>query len=612
MLLLKLKKSTGQINDQRLQSMKRIISIATFATLVIFSQSSYKASLPFQLEPLLEEYSKEYYALNPLAATQEGINDYNSQLEITISEDYIRKAKALNQKYLDRLSAISKADLTASELLSLDILTYMLKSEKERLSNSLGFYRPVDQFVFSFPTRFATFGSGAGFIPFNTEKDYRNFISRMKGFQAWVDQAIANMQKGLEQKNSNPKAAMEKVPPQLKPLFEGSTQENVFYKPLLKLPANLDSASAVQLKKDYSDAIETIIKPAYKKLHDYIVADYIPKARKTSGLLDNNNGKREYELWLKHYTTSDITAETIFNLGLSEVARIRKEMDSVKTQVGFKGDLKSFFQYVRTDPKFFPFKTEQEVLDRFRSFEERMSPQLNILFNLKPKAKFEVRATEKFREAGANAQYMKASRDGKRPGIFYETVREPGKYNYFAMEGLFIHEAIPGHHYQIAIQQEAAIPEFRKAYVTSAFAEGWALYAESLGKELGMYTDPYQYLGRLNNEIERAVRLVVDAGIHYKGWSREKAIAYVLENQPVSSIEAEQRVERYMVTAGQAVSYKVGELKIIELRERAKKKLGNKFDIKEFHDEVLKDGCLPLLILERKINSWIEKKAIKQ
>ena len=207
---------------------------------------------------------------------------------------------------------------------------------------------------------------------------------------------------------------------------------------------------------------------------------------------------------------------------------------------------------------------------------------------------------------------MKASRDGKRPGIFYETVREPGKYNYFAMEGLFIHEAIPGHHYQIAIQQEAAIPEFRKAYVTSAFAEGWALYAESLGKELGMYTDPYQYLGRLNNEIERAVRLVVDAGIHYKGWSREKAIAYVLENQPVSSIEAEQRVERYMVTAGQAVSYKVGELKIIELRERAKKKLGNKFDIKEFHDEVLKDGCLPLLILERKINSWIEKKAIKQ
>lgn len=591
--------------------MKRTIVIATLALLTSFSQSSFRANPPFPLGELLEQYSKEFYALNPLVATEAGINDYNSQLEITISDDYIKKAKALNQKYLDFLRIISKTGLTASELLSIDVLTYKLKSENERWNNSLGFYRPVDQFVFSFPTKFATLGSGVGFIPFNTEKDFRNFISRIKGFQVWVDQAIANMQKGIALNNTNPRAAMEKVPPQLKPLFEGTAQENVFYKPLLNLPDNLDSASAVQLKKDYSEAIENIVRPAYKKLHDYIVADYIPKARKTSGLLDNYNGKKEYELWLKYYTTNNITAEQIFDLGLSEVARIRKEMENVKSQVGFKGDLKSFFEYVKTDPKFFPFKTEEEVLNRFRSFLDKMSPQLNRLFNLTPKAKFEVRATEKFRAAGANAQYTKPSRDGKRPGIFYEVIRDPAQYNYFAMEDVFIHEAIPGHHYQLAIQQEADIPEFRKAYTTSAFTEGWALYAESLGKELGMYTDPYQNLGRLNGEIERAVRLVVDAGIHYKGWSREKAIAYVLENQPVSSIEAEQRIERYMVTAGQAVSYKVGELKIIELRERAKKKLGNKFDIKEFHDEVLKDGCLPLIILETKINRWIESKVSK-
>jgi uncharacterized protein (DUF885 family) len=574
-----------------------------------------KTNPSIQLQSVLEQYSKEYYALNPLQATEAGINDYNSQMEINISEDYIKKAKAHNQKYLTQLAALNKKGLTSSEIVSVDMLSYKLKSENELLNNSMVFfaniYRPVDQFVFSFPTRFATLGSGAGYIPFNTEKDYRDFISRMKGFQIWVDQAIVNMQKGLEQNNSNPKAAMEKVPAQLKPLYEGAVQENVFYKPLLKLPDNIDSAAAVQLKKDYSDAIENSIKPAYKKLHDYIVTDYIPKARKTSGLLDNAKGKKEYELWLKYYTTNNITAEQIFNLGLSEVSRIRKAMDSVKTQVGFKGDLKSFFEYVKTDPKFFPFKTEEEVLDRFRSFQDKMSPQLNILFNLKPKAKFEVRATEKFRAVGANAQYMKPSRDGKRPGIFYEVVLDPAKYNYFAMEDLFIHEAIPGHHYQRAIQQEADIPEFRKAYGNSAFVEGWALYAESLGTELGMYTDPYQYLGRLNGEIERAVRLVVDAGIHYKGWSREKAIAYVLENQPVSSIEAEQRIERYMVIAGQAVSYKVGELKIIELRERSQKKLGNKFDIKEFHDEVLKDGCLPLVIFESKINKWIDGKLSK-
>lgn len=588
-------------------------SLLFIALIHIFSFQllAQKTNQPIQLESLLEQYSKDYYALHPLEATQAGINDYNNQMEITISEAYIKKAKALNQKYLNQLAVISKAGLTASELLSIDVLTYKLKSEYERLNNSLGFYRPVDQFVFSFPTRFATLGSGAGFVPFNTEKDYRDFMSRMKGFQTWVDQAIANMRKGIAQNNTNPKAAMVKVPSQLKPLFEGAVQENVFYKPLLKLPNDLDSADAVQLKKDYSDAIENIIKPAYKKLHDYIVTDYIPKARKTSGLLNNYNGKREYELWLKYYTTTNITAEQIFTLGLSEVARIRKEMETVKTQVGFKGDLKSFFDFVKSDPKFFPFKTEEEVLDRFRSFLDKMSPQLNILFNLTPRAKFEVRATEKFRAAGANAQYMQPSRDGKRPGIFYEVILDPAQYNYFSMEDLFIHEAIPGHHYQVAIQQEADIPEFRKMYWTSAFGEGWALYAESLGKELGLFTDPYQYLGRLNGEIERAVRLVVDAGIHYKGWSREKAIAYVLENQPVSAIEAEQRIERYMVTAGQAVSYKVGELKIIELRERAKKKLGNKFDIKEFHDEVLKEGSLPLIILETKINKWIESKAVK-
>ena len=584
------------------------ITLITLFSFQLFAQKKYQ---PIQLEPLLEQYSKEYYALNPLEATQAGITDYNSQLEITISDDYIKKAKALNQKYLNQLSVINKASLTASQLLSIDVLAYKLKSENERLNNSLGFYRPVDQFVFSFPTRFATLGSGAGFVPFNTEKDYRDFISRMKGFSIWVDQAIANMKKGVALNNTNPKASMVKVPAQLKPLFEGGIQDNVFYKPLLKLPTNLDSDVAVKLKKDYTETIETIIKPAYKKLHDYIATEYIPNARKTSGLLDNYKGKKEYELWLKYYTTTNITAEQIFNLGISEVARIRNEMEAVKTQVGFKGDLKSFFEYVKTDPKFFPFKTEEEVLDRFRSFLDKMSPQLKSLFNLTPKAKFEVRATEKFRAAGANAQYMQPSRDGKRPGIFYEVIRDPAQYNYFSMEDLFIHEAIPGHHYQVAIQQEAEIPEFRKVYWTSAFGEGWALYAESLGKELGMFTDPYQYLGRLNGEIERAVRLVVDAGIHYKGWSREKAIAYVLDNQPVSAIEAEQRIERYMVTPGQAVSYKIGELKIIELRESAKEKLGNKFDIKEFHDEVLKDGCLPLIILETKINRWLESKAAK-
>lgn len=573
-------------------------------------QSAESLNNSFELGPLLDQYSKEYYKLHPLSATANGVNDYNDRLEMNLTQEYVEQSIKFNQKYLDTLSKIDFNQLEQSERLTMDVLKYRLETTINGLNAKLGFYRPVDQFVFSFPQRFATLGSGTGYIPFKTLQDYQNFISRMEAFALWVDQAILNMETGLELGNSNPKAAMLKVPDQLKPLFEGDTRNNIFYKPLLNLPEYLDSLTAEKLRIEYTSAIENIVKPTYKKLHDYLVLEYIPSARESTGLLDNANGESEYQLWLEYYTTTDITADEIFELGLSEVARIRSEMDSLKQSIGFVGDLNAFFKYVKTDPKFFPFKTEKEVLDRYRSFEERMSPQLDKLFNLRPKAGFEIRATEKFREAGANAQYMRASRDGTRPGVFYETVRNPLKYNYIDMESLFIHEAIPGHHYQIAIQQEADISEFQKSYALSAFGEGWALYAESLGQQLGMYTDPYQYLGRLNNEMERAVRLVVDTGMHHKGWSREKAIDYVLANQPVTALVAEQRIERYMVTPGQAVSYKVGEQKIISLRDKAKKQLGDKFDIKEFHDKVLEDGRLPLLILEQKIDHWIKSKSL--
>lgn len=585
--------------------MNKLILASLIILFTFGCSSTREQNKEVDLNGIFTQFAHDNYALNPLLATENNVHDYNDQLSIDISEAYLKKAIALDTRYLDTLSTINYDSLTDAEKLSVDILKYQLSIHHERLINRYGFYTPVDQFVFSFPQRFAVLGSGAGYIPFKDEQDYRNFISRMESFPEWIDQSINNMQSGLELHFTNPRASMEKVPAQLKPLFETEVENHIFYKPLQNLPETIDSVARVKLMVDYTNAIETHIKPAYKKLNDFLVETYIPNTRTTTGLLDNSNGKAEYAFWLKYYTTTNITADEIFDLGLREVTRIRHEMDSIRQSVGFKGDLPAFFQYVKTNPKFFPFKTEEDVLNRFRTFEARMEPQLNRLFNLRPKASFEVKATEKFREAGSNAQYMRPSRDGKRPGIFYETVRDPLKYNYFSMEGLFIHEAIPGHHYQVAIQQESDIPEFRKSYWTSAFGEGWALYAESLGTDLGMYTDPYQYMGRLNNEIERAVRLVVDAGMHHKGWTREKSIAYVLENQPVSETEAIQRIERYMVVPGQAVSYKVGELKILALREKAKQSLEDKFDIRDFHDQVLKDGSLPLTILEKQIDQWI-------
>jgi len=584
-----------------------ILSCLTFA----LSCSTAKEEVQVDINGILDQYSADNYALNPLSATANGINDYNDQLAIDIGDEHIKQSIALNNKYLDTLMVISYNSLSESDKLSFDLLQYKLEMDNEYLNNKyIWISRPVNQFVTSFPQKFALMASGTSFIPFNNEQDYRNFMERMKAYAKWTDQAIENMQSGLELKNTNPRSAMLKVPAQLKPLYEKEPSENTLYRPLKNMPEAMDSSTRAQLESDYTHALETYLIPSYKRMNEFLENTYIPNARETTGLLDNANGEEEYSYLLRKSTTTNISADSVYKLGLSEVARIRKEMDSIRVITGFEGDLSAFLNFIRTGEQFFPFTTAEEVLDRYRSFETRMEPQLKKLFNTRPKTKFEVRAVEKFREAGSNAQYMRPARDGSRPGIFYETVRDPLKYNAFEMEGIFIHEAIPGHHYQIATQYEADIIEFRKTYFAGAYSEGWALYAESLGVELGMYKDPYQYMGRLNNEMERAVRLVVDAGMHAKGWTREEAIAYVLENQPITPLVAEQRIERYMVWPGQATSYKIGELKIIQLREKAKKELGEQFDIREFHDEILKDGAMPLTLLESKIDRWIERKSL--
>jgi uncharacterized protein (DUF885 family) len=279
----------------------------------------------------------------------------------------------------------------------------------------------------------------------------------------------------------------------------------------------------------------------------------------------------------------------------------------VKNKVGFKGDLKSFFNHVRDLDELIPFDKPSQVIDNFNRIHKEMTPQVNSLFGLQPKTPFEVRRTEAFREASASAEYNPGSLDGTRPGIFYVPIPNIKEYNYFSDEDLFLHEAIPGHHFQISLQQEnTSLPSFRKILWYSAYGEGWALYSESLGEELGLYKDPYQYFGMLSAEMHRAIRLVVDTGIHTKGWSREKAIQYSLDNEAESEASITSEIERYMANPGQALSYKIGQLKIRELRNRAEKRLGDKFDIKIFHERILESGCIPLKLLEEKINNWIE------
>ncbi|MBC7904990.1 MAG: DUF885 domain-containing protein [Gemmatimonadaceae bacterium] len=584
-----------------------------FLAFIVFSFSQIAAQQSTDsphLQSITSNYWKEFLGMNPLTATGAGVLTYNDQLEITIGRTYINQSKALATRYLDSANRLQAKRLTPKDQLVLKIFQFSLKRDLEgiaiNLSNGRPIYRPVDQFVFSFLTAFASLGSGTGAVPFKTVKDYDDWLKRQKTFAQWVDTAIMRMNEGIRLGNTNPKASMLKVPQQLKPLFDLPADSSIFYKPITSIPVAFSEEEKKRLTNEYRKSIDEVIRPAYKRMHDYLVGTYIPAARNSSGLLDNAGGKEEYRYFINYWATSPMDPEKIFDLGIREVARIRKEMDSVRIVTGFKSDLPAFFEYVKTDPKFFPFATQEEVLERFGSFKAKLQPAISRMFDLLPKADFEIRATEKFREVGANAQYKRGAPDGSRKGVFYEVIPEAKKYNASYMETLFLHEAIPGHHFQVALQQEMEAPEFMKSAFFGAFSEGWGLYAETLGKEMGMYTDPYQYLGRLNADMERSVRLVVDVGLHYKGWTREKAIGYILENQPLTRDIAEQRIERYMVVPAQALSYKIGEQKILELRKLAQERLGSKFRIQDFHNQVLKDGAMPLSILDAKIRTWID------
>ena len=337
--------------------------------------------------------------------------------------------------------------------------------------------------------------------------------------------------------------------------------------------------------------------------------EYLPQGRDSSGIDVFEDGSHYYDYSIKLYTTTEMSADEIHQLGLKEVAKISSEMEIVKNKVGFKGDLKSFFNHVRGLDELIPFDKPSQVIDNFNRIHKEMTPQVNSLFGLQPKTPFEVWRTESFREASASAEYNPGSLDGTRPGIFYVPIPNIKEYNYFSDEDLFLHEAIPGHHFQISLQQEnTELPEFLHPESLGVFVEGWALYAESLGKELGIYEDPIQYFGMLSMEMHRAIRLVVDTGIHSKGWTREQAIQYSLENEAESEASITSEIERYMANPGQALSYKIGQLKIMELRNRAEEVLGANFDIKEFHQEVLQTGCIPLAILEEQIDQWIKSK----
>ncbi|KAA5539362.1 DUF885 domain-containing protein [Adhaeribacter rhizoryzae] len=582
-----------------------LLVLFLFVCSVIRAQTTEKENNK-ELYKLFASYSEEELKLFPMQATSRGDNRYNDLLPATFTDNYQFELKAFNTNYLNALSKFKRADLNENDRLSYDIFKWSLNMNVEGL-NQKNNRLPFDQSVFSFPLQFAQLGSGTVTQPFKTVKDYHNWISRATAFSAWADSAIVYFRKGMDEGIVLPKALVTKMIPQMESFVTADATKSVFYGPITNLPQDFSAAEKQQLTTAYIKLIKEQLVPAYKKLHAFLQNEYLPKARTTSGLSTLPGSAAWYNYQVRLMTTTDKTATEIYTTGLAEVKRIRAEMEKVKNSVGFKGDLKAFFEHLRTDPKFFPYKTPEEVLTAYRAIQQKIDPNLSKMFRQTPKTSFEIRQTEAFRAASAAAQYNAGLTDGSRPGIFYVPIVDATKQSY-ARESLFIHEAIPGHHYQIMLQREnKSLPDFRRFGQFIAYLEGWGLYSESLGKELGLYTDPYQQIAALGDEIHRAIRLVVDPGLHSKGWTREKAISYMLENEPMSEQEVTAEIERYMAMPGQALAYKVGELKLQELRKKYTRQLGVAFNLADFHEQVLKDGAMPLGILEKKIDEWAKR-----
>jgi len=562
-----------------------------------------------QADALFERYFEDALVLNPLLASSIGDPRYNDRYPVTISPEWRAQARALDARYLAEAKRIPMKRLDGARRLSLAVFI----AARER---SLEGYRfptqliPLNQF-FSTPNSFAQLGSGSSTHPFKTAKDYDDFLKRIDGFVAWVDQAIANMREGAAQGVVQPRVLMEKVLPQLAAQAKDDPTQTTFWQPIANLPADLAAAERARLTEAYRAAIAGRLVPAYRKLHDFVRDEYLPRCRTTVSLAALPDGAAWYAYNVRTITTTTLAPDEIHALGLTEVARIQGEMRALMKETGFtapdgKGELPAFFEFLKSDPRF--FHTEREaVVPGYYTIKARVDPNLPRLFEVLPKADFEVRLVEPFREKSASGgQYNAASEDGSRPGVFYANAYDLRSRPIWAMESLLLHEGNPGHHFQITIAREnRALPRFRRFGGYIAYSEGWGLYAESLGADLGVYTDPYQRYGQLDGELWRAIRLVVDTGLHAKNWTREQVLDYMRANSSRGEAAAVSEAERFIAIPGQALAYKLGELKFKELRARSVARLGARFDLKRFHTVVLTGGALPLDVLDAEVERWI-------
>lgn len=596
--------------------MKNVFYKALFGLGIIISMASCKKNdspltkvTPADLDSIASNYYEQYLKLHPLEATAQGDYRYNDQLPISIDNDFISGEISFFNSVQEQLKKVDYKNLSDEDKTVYDVLDYTLKDKIENYAYHPE-YIPFTQFD-GLPLQFPLLGSGSGFQPFKTEKDYQDWLSRAEKFPKWMDAAIENFREGIKNNYVLPQKLVVKMIPQMtaEEIVSPDFEKNIFYGPVKNFPKSFSEAQKEKLTEDYKNIILQKIIPAYIKMGNFLAKEYLPKARKSDGINALPKGNEIYAFYVKSQTTTSKNPEEINKIGLEQVAMLRAEMEKVKQQVGFTGTLEEFITFVKADPKAMPYKTNKEVINAFNGILAKINPKLKTMFGVTPKTKFEIRQTEKFREATASAEYFPGTSDGKKPGIFYIPLPDPSKFNVTSgMESLFLHEAIPGHHYQVSLQQEnTSLPKFMRFGWFGAYGEGWAHYCETLGPEFGLYTDPYQKMGYLSDQMLRAVRLVVDTGLHTGTMNREEAIKYFLSNISYDEAAATAEVERYMALPGQALGYKIGALRIRELRDKYQKELGAKFSLAKFHDEILNQGCLPLDVLDRKMENWAKR-----
>jgi uncharacterized protein (DUF885 family) len=560
-----------------------------------------------KLDAIFESYFEAYLKLFPTFATEIGDHRYADQLEIAISEEHLAAQRNLAQQTLDQLAQIELARLDARGRFFHGALRYNVTDALESIKFKQHLL-PVRQLA-SLAVEFPLLGSGSGIQPFKTVADYDNFLKRIKAFETWIDTAIGNMRRGMALRIVPPRAVIERTLPQIEAMIVNDPKASLLYQPILQLPDHFSAAERDRLRRAYTATIEQTLVPAYRRLAAFIREEYQPKTRSTFAWSDLPGGAAWYDYLVKNQTTTNLTPDQIYDLGTKETARIKNEMERLRAASGFPGTLREFSRHL-ADHAPRGYSSRAELIAGYEAIRRTLTPNLARLFGVIPKSPFEIKTIESYREQSAPSQYWSATPDGSRPGIFYVNARGIESNPRRASDGLFLHEAIPGHHLQISIQREqSGLPRFQRFADYNAFTEGWALYAESLGSDLALYTQPDQHFSRLNSELFRAARLVVDVGLHRKNWTREQAIKFLIETTGGSESGASLEVDRYIAVPAQALGYKIGQLKISEIRARAETTLGAKFDIRAFHDELLKDGALPLSLLEVKMNRWITTSA---